>query len=259
MESSQTDQLKYYLSSLSELGEVLIDAEKIKSVGSRVLRLTLGTIMASKGAIFLYNKSEKLSLLCSKGVSLKEKYSCSNNLKLKLRKHSSTYLVLKEKNKILSKEIRENLSSAKLKLVIPLFHKEKFLGILCIGSKFMKQDHSTIDIKILEIIGNHLTKALFNYKLIKEVEEKKKEISLKLLELETLFDISVAISSVLDIKELSEDVLWRSVGILNASKGLILLENEESPILSPFAAFNWDNETPLISKNINIFNSKKMT
>ncbi len=253
MESNQTDQLEYYLSSLGELGEVLIDAEKIESIGSGVLRLTLGTIMASKGAIFLYNKSEKLSLLCSKGVSLKEKYSCSNKLKLRLKKHSNTHLIFKYKNKVLSKEIRENLSSEKIKLVIPLFHKENFLGILCVGSKFMKQNYSTVDIKILEIIGSYLTKALFNYKLIKKVEEKKKEISLKLLELETLFDISVAISSVLDIKELCGDILWRSVGILNASKGLVLLENEESPILNPFATFNWDNKTPLISKNLNIF------
>ena len=86
MELNQTDQLEYYLSSLGELGEVLIDAEKIESIGSGVLRLTLGTIMASKGAIFLYNKNEKLSLLCSKGVSLKEKYSCSNKLKQELKK-----------------------------------------------------------------------------------------------------------------------------------------------------------------------------
>ncbi len=253
MEPNQTDQLEYYLSSLSELGEVLIDAEKVGSIGSGVLRLTLGTVMASKGAIFLYNKNKKLSLLCSKGVSLKEKYSCSNKLKMELKKYKNTYIIFKEKNKILSEEMREGLSSERVKLVTPLFHKEKFLGILCVGSKFMKQNYSTIDIKILEIIGSYLTKALFNYKLIQKVEEKKKEISLKLLELETLFDISVAISSVLDIRELSEGVLWRSVGILNASKGLILLENEESPILNPFATFNWDNETPLISKNLNIF------
>ena len=75
-----------------------------------------------------------------------------------------------------------------------------------------------IDLKILEIIANHLTKALYNYQLIDDVEEKKTELNLKLLELETLFDISVAISSVLDVDELGEEVLWRSVGILNASK-----------------------------------------
>ena len=83
--------------------------------------------MASKGVIFLYNKDKKLSLLCSKGVSLKEKYYCSKKLMLKLKRHNNTHLVFKEKSKILSKEIRENLSSEKIKLVIPLFHKEKFI------------------------------------------------------------------------------------------------------------------------------------
>ena len=56
MEQTGTEQLQYYLSSLDELGEILIDAEKAQSVGAGILRLTLGTVMASKGAIFLYNK-----------------------------------------------------------------------------------------------------------------------------------------------------------------------------------------------------------
>ena len=51
----ETDQLEYYLSSLDELGEVLINADRARSVGVGILRLTLGTVMASKGAIFLYN------------------------------------------------------------------------------------------------------------------------------------------------------------------------------------------------------------
>ena len=55
MEENGNGQLDYYLSSLDELGEILIDADKTDQVGVGVLRLTLGTIMASKGAIFLYN------------------------------------------------------------------------------------------------------------------------------------------------------------------------------------------------------------
>ena len=66
---------------------------------------------------------------------------------------------------------------------MPLFHKETFLGILCVGQKFMDQEYSEIDIKVLEIVASHLTKALFNYQLIEEVEAKKTEINFKLLEL----------------------------------------------------------------------------
>ena len=63
----------------------------------------------------------------------------------------------------------------------------------------------------------------------------------------------MAISSVLDIEELGEEVLWRSVGILNASKGLMLLVKEGSPILDTTANFNWEQNTSLISKKLSIF------
>ena len=52
-----------------------------------------------------------------------------------------------------------------------------------------------------------------------------------------------------------EDVLWRSVGILNASKGVILLQSEGSPILNPLANFNWVEDIPMLSKKLTIFKS----
>ena len=113
----------------------------------------------------------------------------------------------------------------------------------------MSESYSNSDFKILEIISNHLTKALFNYELIDMVERKKNELNMKLLELETLFDISVAISSVLD-DDLGNEILWRSVGILNASKGIIFLKNDSSPILQPHVNFNWEIDFPLISQNL---------
>ena len=117
----------------------------------------------------------------------------------------------------------------------------------------MSEVFTNIDYKILEIISNHLTKSLFNYELIKNVEQKKQELNIKLLELETLFDIGVAISSVLDIDELAHDVLLRAVGILNASKGMFVLQNEKSPISDILSMFNWGEEKFLLSKNIDVF------
>ena len=81
MNNHQTEQLEYYLSSLDELGEILIDAEKAQSVGLGILRLTLGTVMASKGAIFLYDKKEdNLSFLSAKGVKSYNPFTPPKNL-----------------------------------------------------------------------------------------------------------------------------------------------------------------------------------
>ena len=253
MGENETDQLEYYLSSLNELGEVLIDADRVESVGTGILRLTLGTIMASKGAIFLYNKKEEIVLLAGRGFDIKTPLAPTTAEIKKFKEHSHSHLILPKSEKQVSGKTKKLLVKNKTKIIIPLFHKDTFLGILCVGQKFMDQKYSTVDIKVLEIVGSHLTKALFNYQLIEEVEAKKTEINLKLLELETLFDISVAISSVLDVGELCDEVLWRSVGILNASRGVVLLVSGESPILNPVVNFNWEKDIPLLSKKLTAF------
>ena len=254
MEENGNHQLDYYLSSLDELGEVLIDADKADQVGSGILRLTLGTIMASKGAIFLYNtKTDDMNVLVSKGADINSVFKPPKNIKVELTKYRHNHVIMDNEKKWITGELKKYVMNAQIKVILPLFHKDQFLGMLCIGRKFMGELYSPSDFKILEIISNHLTKALYNYELIDVVERKKTELNMKLLELETLFDISVAISSVLDDDELGNEILWRSVGILNASKGIILLKNNSSPILQPHVNFNWDNDFPLISKNLAIF------
>ena len=229
------DQFEYYLSSLDELGEILIEADRIESVASGILRLTLGTIMASNGTIFVFDRENSLLSTLST-ISVKEKFSScvlTPQFIKNIKDYQYGHLDYDGTLDWIDKDLKDYLDISNSKIIIPLFHKTKLLGVLSVGEKFMSEVFTDIDYKILEIISNHLTKALFNDKLIKEVENKKTEINLKLLELETLFDISVAISSVLEIDELAEDVLWRSVGILNASKGMLLIQEENKIDIKP--------------------------
>jgi len=254
VEVSALDQLDYYLASLDELGEILIDADQSASVSKGVLRLALGTIMASKGAIFLYHHdTDQLSVLASQGLNKQNPFSSPKKLLNQSGKYKNTHLALKKNQPWITGELKKCTLELGTKILVPLFHKDRLLGLLCVGKKFMGEDYTSAEIKILEIVANHLTKALYNYELIRNVDEKGKQLNLKLLELETLFDISVAISSVLDIDELGEEILWRSVGILNASKGMMLMPKENSPILEPNSSFNWEDTDVLISKKLTVF------
>ena len=250
------DQFEYYLSSLDELGEILIEADQIESVSSGILRLTLGTIMASKGAIFVFDRANSfLSELTS--ISIKEQFSgCTLSEKFVENISSYQYSHFEFDHSLdwIEGDLKNYLKLSNSKIIIPLFHKSKLLGILCIGEKFMSEKFTDIDYKILEIISNHLTEALFNYELIENVEQKKRELNIKLLELETLFDIGVAISSVLDVNELAEDVLFRAIGVLNASRGMFIRQNDQSPILDILSMFNWGDSKFLLSKKIDVLN-----
>ena len=258
MDIDASDQLEYYLNSLGELGEVLIDSNEPKSVGKGLLRLTLGTIMSSKGVIFLFdNKSNLLSVLASQGLEKTNPFPPPASLSEKLKKVNHQHIIYDSSLKWIDGTLKNIIEHLSVNIIVPLFHKNLLIGVLCIGKRFMGKSFSNTELKLLGIIGNHLTKALFNYILIKEVEQKENDLNLKLLELETLFDISLAISSVLDINELSEEILWRSVGILNASKGIMLIPNKNSPILKPTASFNWDEQSFLLSSKLEVFKQVK--
>ena len=260
VEISASDQLNYYLTSLDELGEVLIDSEKSEAVGKGILRLTLGTIMASKGAIFLYKQNnKKLSLLASQGINNTGSFSAPKELIRQTEKYRHSHIDIEKSPKWLTGQLKKDAHEISAKILIPLFHQKHLLGLLCVGKKFMGEAYTEAEIKILEIIANHLTKALYNYELIQNVEEKRNQLNVKLLELETLFDISIAISSVLNMEQLGEEILWRSVGILNASRGMMLIQRKNSPILRVTNEFNWGETSKLISKKLGIFKKIKET
>ena len=118
MEENGNEQLEYYLSSLDELGEILIDADKAQQVGSGILRLTLGTIMASKGAIFLYNeKTDILTSLSSKGADVNKTFQPPKNLKVELQKHRKDHVLVDDKKKWISGHLKEYIKDAKINAV----------------------------------------------------------------------------------------------------------------------------------------------
>ena len=49
-----------------------------------------------------------------------------------------------------AKELRQFLEETKINILVPLFHNKHLLGIFGVGSKFMGQSFTSLDLKILE-------------------------------------------------------------------------------------------------------------
>ena len=145
------------------------------------------------------HERDHLSILASQWLKNQNPFSSPKNLSSQSLKHRYGHIELEKKESWITGELKKRTLELGAKTLAPLFHKERLLGFLCVGKKFMGEAYTSAEIKILEIVANHLTKALYNYELIQNVDEKGKLLNLKLLELETLFDISVAISSILDL------------------------------------------------------------
>ena len=236
------DKIDFYLNSLDELGEVLINQEGSSGITKGVLRIILGTLMASKGSIITVKRT-RCKILSSHGISTHQKnLSLNTNQKKALTNFKNSNINQKEIKQIFDPKSSDDLpvhfADLRASIMVPLFHKDNLLGIVTLGKKFDGSTYQSLDKKILEIICNHLTDSLYNQELIGNIKDKRMELRLKVLELQTLFDISLSLNSVLDIKELSTEVLIRSVSTLNASSGFILKTQKNSPIVSVLSSFN---------------------
>ena len=240
------DKIDFYLNSLDELGEVLINQEGSSGITKGVLRIILGTLMASKGSIITVKRT-RCKILSSHGISSQQKnLSLNTNQKKALTNFKNSNINQKEINQIFDPKSSDDLpvhfADLKAAIMVPLFHKDNLLGIVTLGKKFDGSTYQSLDKKILEIICNPLTDSLYNQELIGNIKDKRMELRLKVLELQTLFDISLSLNSVLDIKELSTEVLIRSVSTLNASSGFILKTQKNSPMLSVLSSFNMNED-----------------
>ena len=240
------DKIDFYLNSLDELGEVLINQEGSSGITKGVLRIILGTLMASKGSIITVKRT-RCKILSSHGISTHQKnLNLNTNQKKALTNFKNSNINQKEIKQIFDPKSSDGLpvhfADLKASIMVPLFHKDNLLGIVTLGKKFDGSNYQSLDKKILEIICNHLTDSLYNQELIGNIKDKRMELRLKVLELQTLFDISLSLNSVLDIKELSTEVLIRSVSTLNASSGFILKTQKNSPMLSVLSSFNMNED-----------------
>jgi PAS domain S-box-containing protein len=79
------------------------------------------------------------------------------------------------------------------------------------------------------------------------------ELQLKYLELETLLDITNELSSFENVSVLLEEILIKSCAVLNASSGMILMQNNNSDLFQIEAEFNID----VVALKGIIFNKKR--
>ena len=243
-ESQYKEKINFYLSSLDELGEVLINQEGSTGITKAVLRIILGTMMASKGAI-IGIKRMRCKILSAQGVKTDSTdFKIHRSQKECLLKYKNSNLSKTQLNKLFDPKDKNAISNffrmLNPSIIVPLFHKDNLLGIVALSKKFTGEAYNAVDKNVLEIICNHLTDSLYNQELITSIKDKRMELRLKVLELQTLFDISLSLNSVLDINELSSEVLIRSVSTLNASSGFILKTEKNSPLLSVLSSFNVD-------------------
>ena len=126
------------------------------------------------------------------------------------------------------------LESVHAHLIFPLGMSRELYGMIVLGQGAGPVDPGCEKLVLLQLAARQAALGLARLSLIKSIKDTRFKTRLKTLEVETLQDVGLAISSHLDMNQLTRELLLRAVSVLNVNRAMVLLDNpEDSSVSAP--------------------------
>ncbi len=219
----RSDKLTYCLVSLADLGETIAGVRSIRRSAREILHIVLGTTGASKGALLTLEEN-RFTVTAARGMKTGISFPAEKELARELEESEERLLprwrpVFPERLKLLCDK---RLSDLGVVLAVVLRAQRKVVGALLLSKRFMHQNYTVDDLSMLDVIGHHVSVALYNFTLRKKVQVANFQLSHKVLQLESLHDIGLSVASLKPRDELLKEVLYGSISLLDARKAFFV-------------------------------------
>jgi sigma-B regulation protein RsbU (phosphoserine phosphatase) len=109
--------------------------------------------------------------------------------------------------------------------LVPLAHQRQQIGFVALGRDDDEPSESAID--VLRAASSYVTALLTMQRMADQAREGDFQLKYRLWELESLYDIGLSVASTLDLDELSEEILVRSISLLNARRAALYLKKKD--------------------------------
>lgn len=254
-DETNRERLIFLLRTLGDMGETLTEGESFDSAARYLLRMLLGAIGISNGAIFTYRENHrKLRLkVTTRGAHCDlDEIKLSARTALQMAEDASPHLTdnLPDYLKTGLSELIEHWDANRIKIIIPLAVKNQLLGMVCLGQRFMNQDYSSMDMEVLGLLTRHISLYFNSQRSLEQARTANFELRRKILEMEQLYDVGLSITSLKTSDELLEDILVRAVSILDASFGAIWVLRDDAYELAKAFGFTSQRDVPPIMPDL---------
>jgi sigma-B regulation protein RsbU (phosphoserine phosphatase) len=239
------ERLLYSLSALADIGEATTAGGNLETTARELLHLILGTLTISKGAILLYDAaSEQLRPLVARGIQVPPSVVLPAAVAERLCL-SAKPLDLLSKDHLL-KEVAQHqedaLTALQARLWMPLAVGGRLVGVLSLSEKFGRADYTSDDLQLLATMAQHASLALYNFQIIGELREANFRLKRKVLEMQSLYDVGLAIGALHELDPMANEIIQRAVMLLDASAGVLFSLEKEG--LRVAASFGMETEYP---------------
>ncbi len=242
------EKLRIILSSIEEMSEASHFAGNIKKSGRYLLRLLLGTIASPRGAILVrFLQSNEIRPHVMVGMNKEADF------RLQPEKEVTDYYIKNPFPHAIASppattahffdSVNSDWNRLGLTLVQPMTARMEFIGFVCLGDKISNECYNESDYELIRLLSHPITNAYFQHMTMQKMQKNRFELNRKVLEMETLYEVGLAINSLRDIDSLMEEVLVRSTSLLDARHGLLVLRESSNSHFSLLRSFGIDMES----------------
>ena len=243
------ERLIFGLSELDELGETIISGHGNFSVSSRTyLRMILGTLQMTAGAILLFSPTESV-LAIKSSVNVRDDSlviqvppdQISGLLQHSIIDLSAPPAVLRS----FLEQIESQLTSLDARFWFPLKIRDEFLGVISLGPFFNADKMEDWNRELLNVFANHTSIAIAYSRLL--VRSRAERFRLFMLS-----DTATQICKSLDTEAVQEEVVTNAVSLLDANAGELLRINPYTGRLEMKSVFSLESQANADLGNLSI-------
>ncbi len=172
----------YNISALADLGQEVTSEKTFGEKIQSALYVVMGTFLSNKGAIFWRDKGmDNLARVAHKGFDEQggAPFTVSAEHILPLKKDEPYLLDLSIGTAMPSPDLPDSLKSVLVasgaKLLMPLWVRDEFIGLIVLGGKYSSDEYSEEDFEILKVISHQIAITLNNHALFMNLSEQRDE------------------------------------------------------------------------------------
>jgi len=216
--SRKLDEKLVELQSLFEVSQTLNSSLNLKSILDNMLLTPMGKMMITRGIVLLHVDGHTFQIETLKGLP-KEFFDTKIEFDYPLREPAFV------------SQIDANYSSIdffahhKIILLIPIRSSDKTLGFIGFGSKIVSGNYHKTEIEYLQSLSNIAATSIENGLMVRSLQEVNRRLDKKIQELNTIFDISRELNSILDTEKILNLLCFAVMGEMLVNRCLIFAEN----------------------------------
>lgn len=234
LHGERADRLIYCLSSLADMGETIAGVRSVQRSAREVLHIVLGTMGASKGAL-LTLEGGRFTLTAARGATTGIVIGRDRLLVQSLESTAGTVLPRwsDEFPDRLKQFCDRRFPDLHTVVAVVLRAQRRIVGLLLLSMRFMSQRYGDDDLRILEMIGRHVSVALYNFSLRRNAQKAAFQLSHKVLQLESLHDIGLSVASLKPKEQLLREALHGSISLLDARTAFYMHHDRGTLAIGP--------------------------